>query len=745
MAAEAFRSRIGSALANRDFAEVEAAFREYASLHPEDHAYLVGAANQLLRYDKGALAGELLLSLSQTLLEKGDVDGAFETARAALRASQRPEGLRDVLVTVYKAKHGKNANLDTFLAKSGLKTEGAIRPQIEALDRYLTFAEGAYVYHRGGWGYGIVTDFDPDEEKMVVDFQRKPGHQIGIQSATKILERLADDHIGVYKHYRLDELKQLMDADPARVFRIFLRSHGGKTTLKQVREAFVPDVLDKNAWSRWWTRAKKEILKDPEIKVGKGSAPPIELRERALTVEDEIVERMQARGGVADKVAAAREVLRSLDLTPSLATAIGGVVDAALPRATEPAARIALLHLKSDLKGEGADAAAEEAKRLLLEAPDVVGLFHALDPADRKRAAQDLVSSGAADATDRIVSVLRAGDVEAADAILDYLKKHRPDVLITFFGQLSANPRENPELFLWYARGFLHGQIPADFAPGERETTVVEKLLTLADQAGLEVKRTADARLKEFLRHVRSFFTSRRLKMFEELVERTSLDYGRYLFAKIQRNRGFTDQTRQALQDVIEAHHPDIRTGPAEATEAAEAAGGDVAPDADVIYTTLHGYRRRERELKEIRDVEVPKNAEDLGRAAAFGDISENAEYSAALERQEHLMRKLRELKDDLDKARILDMEQVTTEKVVVGTRVRLENLTKGGEETYALLGPWDTDLERGVISYLSPVGRGLLGKGRGAKAEIVLPEGAVAYEIKDIELAPSDLLQAEQ
>ncbi len=743
MAAEAFRSRIGSALANRDFVEVEAAFREYASLHPEDHEYLVGAAGQLLRYDKGALAGELLVSLAQTLLEKGSVDGAFETARAALRASQRPEGMRELLMAAYKAKHAKNAHLATFLAKSGLEGEGAIRPQIEILDKYLTFAEGAYVYHRGGWGYGTVVEFDPAEEKMVVDFQRKPGHQIGIQNGTKILERLSDDHIGVYKHYRLDELKGLMDTDPARVFRIFLRSHAGKSTLKQVREEFVPDLLDKNEWSRWWTRAKKAILKDPEIKVGKGSIPPLELRDKAHTVEQEVADRMRARADAHGKVAAAREVLRSLDLTPSLGAAIAAEADAALPAAALTG-RLGLLYLKADLKGEGAAAAAEEARRILLEAPDIVALFTALDPADRKRAAQDLIASGAPDATDRVVSVLRAGDVEAADSILDHLRKQRPDVLITFFGGLSTNPRENPELFLWYARGFLHGSIPVELAPGEKETTVIEKLLTLGDQVGLEVKRTADARLKEFLRHVRSFFTSRRLKMFEELVKRTSPDYGRYLFAKIQRNRGFTDQTRQALQDVIEAHHPQVRIAPAEAAEAAESPA-DAAAGSEIIYTTLHGYRRREKELKHIVDVEVPRNAEELGRAAAFGDISENAEYSAALEKQEHLMRRLRELRDDLDKARILDPGQVTTEKVVVGTRVRLTNLTKGAEETYALLGPWDTDLERGVISYLSPVGRGLLGKSPGTRTEIVLPEGTVSYEIKGIEAAPAELLQAEQ
>jgi transcription elongation factor GreA len=316
-------------------------------------------------------------------------------------------------------------------------------------------------------------------------------------------------------------------------------------------------------------------------------------------------------------------------------------------------------------------------------------------------------------------------------------------VLITFFGELSANPRENPELFLWYARGLLHGTVPVELVPGERESTVLEKLLTLADQVGLEVKRTGDAALKEFLRHARSFFTSRRLKTFRDFVAKMSPGYARYLFAKVQRNRGFTDQTKEALQEVIEAQYPDLHTAPAEAAEAAEAPA-QAGLDADVIYTTLHGYRRREKELKHLVEVEVPRNAEDLGRAAAFGDISENAEYSAALEKQEHLMRRLRELRDDLDKARILDPEQVTTDRVVVGTRVRLNNLTKGGVETYALLGPWDTDLERGVISYLSPVGRGLIGKPKGAQAAITLPDGEVSYEIVDIEAAPPELLQAE-
>jgi len=315
MSAEAFRSRIGSAMANRDFAEVEAAWREYASLEPESYPYLINISNQLVRNDKSALAGELCMSLSQTLLEKDDVEGAMAAARASLKASQRTEGLRELLLAVFRAAHASNDNLKAFLEKSGLAGEGGgLRGQIDLLDRYLTFEEDAYVFHAGGWGYGQVVEFDPDEEELVVDFQRKSGHRMTIVNATKILERLPSDHIGIYKYFRREELDELVASDPAKVFHIFLASHGREARLKQVREAFVPEVMDKNAWSRWWTKAKKEILKDPAIRMGKGSSPLLELRDEEKSIEQEVVERMQARVRGHEKCNVAREYMRALDM-----------------------------------------------------------------------------------------------------------------------------------------------------------------------------------------------------------------------------------------------------------------------------------------------------------------------------------------------------------------------------------------------------------------------------------------------
>ncbi|MHC4222995.1 MAG: GreA/GreB family elongation factor, partial [Planctomycetota bacterium] len=728
-------SRIGSAIANRDYAEVEAAWRELASLDPEEAEYLLSVAGQLQRFDKSTLAGELCLSLAETLLEKGDNAGALAAAKASLKASQRTEGLRELLSLTYSAHHKESRHLTEFLEKSGLSGEsGSLRQQVDALDRYLTFEEGAFVFHAGGWGYGVVAEFDPSDEQMVVDFQRRKGHGISLFGATKILQRLSEEHIGVYMHFRRDELDAMIKEDPAKVFHIFLQSYGGKATLKQVREKLVPEILEKAEWTRWWGRAKKALLKDPEVRLGKGSSPLLELRDKAKSIEQEVVEKMQAHTSGLEKVAVAREYLRTLDLTPQLSEAVGAEVEAALAAEKEEksSSRLALLYLNADLKRVGSEDARTEARLILGEAEDQAGLVTPLELADRKRAVQDLADAAAPGWAEALTHLLRSGDTEVADSILEQLKHKRPDILIAFFAELTAKPRQNPVMFLWYVRGFMHGTIPMELAPGEKESSVMEKLLTLANQVGLDQRRSGDAELKEFLRHMRSFLTARRLKIFKAFVAKTSLDYARFLFGKIQRNRGFTDQTRQALLDVIEAEHPDIHTSPDEEPT------GEVALSDDVIHTTLKGYHKKEAELRQLLEVEIPENAADLGRAAKFGDISENAEYSAALEKQDRIMRSLRELRDNLDRARILDPEFVTTEAVVIGTLVRLKNLSRDEEEAFSILGPWDVDLGQGIISYLSPVGRGLLGKRKGATTRIELPEGSVEYSLLDIQLAPS-------
>jgi transcription elongation factor GreA len=150
----------------------------------------------------------------------------------------------------------------------------------------------------------------------------------------------------------------------------------------------------------------------------------------------------------------------------------------------------------------------------------------------------------------------------------------------------------------------------------------------------------------------------------------------------------------------------------------------------DVIYATEEALRRKKDELDKLLSVEIPLNKKDISRAREFGDLSENAEYKAAKEKQDQLYQKLKTLEAELPKVKIIDPAQADAGRVSVGTRVTIKDVISGEEKTYTILGRWDTDLERNVISNEAPTAQHLLRKTAGEK--VVL--NGVEYEIVRIE-----------
>ncbi len=133
-------------------------------------------------------------------------------------------------------------------------------------------------------------------------------------------------------------------------------------------------------------------------------------------------------------------------------------------------------------------------------------------------------------------------------------------------------------------------------------------------------------------------------------------------------------------------------------------------PAADALWTTAAGLERAKRQLQELTQVELPKSAEEIARARAFGDLSENYEYKAAKEKQARLMQKINQLQQELSRARVIEPDRIDTSIVSVGCRVELTG-DDGTVYHYSILGPWDADHEQGIISFQSPLARKLLGR----------------------------------
>lgn len=153
----------------------------------------------------------------------------------------------------------------------------------------------------------------------------------------------------------------------------------------------------------------------------------------------------------------------------------------------------------------------------------------------------------------------------------------------------------------------------------------------------------------------------------------------------------------------------------------------------DRLYLTKDGYNKIRTELERLRTRERPSVIEAISRAREHGDLSENAEYHSAKERQMFIEKKIAELQDKLVRSEIIDESLMDKDKAYLGATVTLKDRRTGEQIRYTLVSTDEADFEQNKISTQSPVGRALLGKGVGEQVEAKVPVGTLAYEILDI------------
>ena len=153
------------------------------------------------------------------------------------------------------------------------------------------------------------------------------------------------------------------------------------------------------------------------------------------------------------------------------------------------------------------------------------------------------------------------------------------------------------------------------------------------------------------------------------------------------------------------------------------------------IPITKTGFDKLKKELDHLKSVLIPRNIRDIEEARAHGDISENAEYAAAKERQSFLHGKMQELENNLASSQIIDLKDLHDDRVVFGATVRIEDIHTGKEIRYQLVGPCESDINENKISVTSPIGKALIGKVIGDEVTVRAPGGIREFQIVDIRI----------
>ena len=152
------------------------------------------------------------------------------------------------------------------------------------------------------------------------------------------------------------------------------------------------------------------------------------------------------------------------------------------------------------------------------------------------------------------------------------------------------------------------------------------------------------------------------------------------------------------------------------------------------IPMTSNGYENLSTELKRLKFEERPRIVAAIEEARGHGDLSENAEYQSAREQQSFNEGRILELESALARAQVIDIKSLSGDKVLFGATVTLEDSETGTQNSYQIVGQYEANLEKGLISLLSPIARALIGKNKGDFVDVHTPKGDKSYEILNVQ-----------
>jgi transcription elongation GreA/GreB family factor len=272
------------------------------------------------------------------------------------------------------------------------------------------------------------------------------------------------------------------------------------------------------------------------------------------------------------------------------------------------------------------------------------------------------------------------------------------------------------ELLLWLAKERTDAF--ADILGPE----VFRAMLTAMERDQFNEKKSN--RLRDFILDDQSLLV--------ELIGSADLEVIKDLTRALQLSPVFNDMDKRSLLARIVKSYPAIQS----------LITGEQSRQDTTFVVSWDSLERRKNEYHELVQKKIPANSKEIAVARSYGDLRENHEYKAAKEMQKILMRRKAELEGQLVRARGSDFSNVRTDIVSIGTRVGVTNLDGHQAETFTILGAWDSDPDKHIISYLAPVAQTLLNKKPGEEVEVETEGGTRRYRIDSIDsveqLAPA-------
>ncbi|MDK1032399.1 MAG: GreA/GreB family elongation factor, partial [Planctomycetia bacterium] len=292
--------------------------------------------------------------------------------------------------------------------------------------------------------------------------------------------------------------------------------------------------------------------------------------------------------------------------------------------------------------------------------------------------------------------------------------------LCTAADAILKRPEQHVSALVWLWKAVCAERFPEALAEVEGVALAV-RLFSVADSLGRDTYRDK-GRQRHLLSLVRGGISAKNYGLLSSVLGQADVNRVRSVRNVVERNAGLSEQACVRVLDIINKTCPEL------------SARAAVNPwEDEAIYTTEEGLNRLHKEFAHLTQIEVPKNSREIGVAAARGDLSENAEFTAALEERDRLVGRAARMEAELAKARIIPASMAESSTVTVGSAVQVNDLATGELDTFVFLGPWDADPQEKIYSYRAPLSLAFMGKKVGDIAVFHTDEGERKWKIVEI------------
>lgn len=656
-------------------------------------------------------------------------DVAITILKQNLEVEPKDIWARKEIADCFRGKYKEHSHLEEYIRTSNLtQSYRNVFEAINDFEKHIAFDKGSYVFHRN-WGVGRIRKLEGDT--LTINFGRIVGiKEMKLSMAVTALKPLAKDHIWVLKAtMQKEDLIKSVKADKAETLKIIIRSFDNNCDFKRIKAELVPSILTPGEWTSWNSAAKKILETDSSFGVNPNDISMYTVRDGNISPEEKISNEFKAqkqffaRADLLVKFFESDDTDNSSELFAEMYSYFTGYLKNISKVNEQVLASYLLVRSISAIDKQFAFPVKETFAEIYNRIEDPKEIYLLLKDSKSTHFKEDFI---------RCIKLLPNWNEEYVKLFPIVLKEELLNDLIKegHVEDVQKLVRTSFEAFKDFRETvlFFFKECQDKDWFNEAGVSYEKQLITLINIIELT--------FREINNHVNSTENKKINKNATDLLFKTDAIFN-YMFANGEDavKKMYTliddisdiDPSYKALaRNKILEKYPDFKFRVSE--EKKQQSVG--------LIVTAKKLAEKKAEVDEIQNVLIPKNAAEVADAKAKGDLKENQEYKSAKEEQHFLNLKLTNLQNELNRAVVFDPTTSTTAIISFGTVATLKDNQTGNEETYTILGPWESDPDNNVISYMAPFGDAILNKKVGDVLQFTINEHKYDYTVKNISKA---------